>query len=94
MGSCSGQPIHADPGHHDILRDLSFMFTALVFSFAVLSALRGRQLNIEMPILQITPKGMADEVPAPEQVTLAPVLRKRYHNPVSDFMLNALLKKE
>lgn len=71
-----------------------FMFTALVFSFAVLNAMRGRQLNSDMPILQLTPKGMADGVPAPEQVTPAPVLRKRYHNPVSDFMLNALLKKE
>ena len=71
-----------------------FMFTALVFSFAVLNAMRGRQLNIDMPILQITPKGISDAIPAPKQVTPTPVLRKRYHNPISDFMLNALLKKE
>lgn len=71
-----------------------FMFTALVFSFAVLNAMRGRQLNSEMPKLQIIHKGMADPVPAPEQVTPAPVIRKRYHNPVSDFMLNAIFKKK
>lgn len=71
-----------------------FMFTALVFSFAVLNAMRGRQLNIDMPVLQLAPKATAVGVPEPELASPAPVLKKRYHNPVSDFMLNALLKKE
>ena len=71
-----------------------FMFTALVFSFAVLNLMRGRQSKIDMPLLQLTPKAAAIGVPEPEQAAPAPVLRKRYHNPVSDFMLNALLKKE
>ncbi|MFA6224641.1 MAG: hypothetical protein WC620_00300 [Methanoregula sp.] len=71
-----------------------FMFTALVFSFAVLNAMRERQLNIKMPVLQIAPKRTPVVVPEPEQAPLAPVIRKRYNNTVSDFMLNALLKKE
>jgi hypothetical protein len=74
-----------------------FMLTALVFSFAVLKTMRGRRLGIEMPILQLapnapvaTPVAVTEAEPAPP----APVLRKRYNNPVSDFMLNALLKKD
>jgi hypothetical protein len=72
-----------------------FMFTALIFSFAVLSAMRGRQKGIKMPVLQLTPD-IPDPVAVPlaEPAPPAPVLRKRYNNPVSDFMLNALLKKE
>jgi glucan phosphoethanolaminetransferase (alkaline phosphatase superfamily) len=71
-----------------------FMFTALIFSFAVLNTMRGKKKGIPvpdgLPVIQISP------VPAlhAETVPPAPVLRKRYNNPVTDFMLNALLKKE
>jgi hypothetical protein len=75
-----------------------FMITALVFSFAVLNAMRGRKSGskapIGMPVIQIS---QAAPVPVPveaEPVQPAPVLRKRYNNPFTDFMLNALLKKE
>lgn len=75
-----------------------FLFTALVFSFAVLNIMRGKRKGIGipagMPVVQISsvaPVPVA--VPQAEQVP-APVIRKRYNNPVTDFMLNALLKKE
>jgi hypothetical protein len=71
-----------------------FMFTALVFSFAVLNTMRGRRLPIEMPVLQLTSNAPLVIVPQEEPAPPEPVLRKRYHNPVSDFMLNALLKKD
>ncbi len=71
-----------------------FMFTALVFSFAVLSAMRSRRkgagMPAGMPVVQISPVApLPVESPPP-----ATVLRKRYNNPLTDFMLNALLKKE
>ncbi len=72
-----------------------FMFTALIFSFAVLNTMRGKRKGIGMPAgmptVQISPA-----VPAavPAEATPGPVIRKRYNNPVTDFMLNALLKKE
>ena len=78
-----------------------FLFTALVFSFAVLNIMRGRKKGIKMPagggmpMFQFSP---SDPVPvAAPQVEPAqptPVLMKRYNNPFTDFMLNALLKKE
>jgi hypothetical protein len=72
-----------------------FMFTALAFSFAVLSTLRGRKSGITMPILQLAPENTPSAVSPVEMVQPAPmVIRKRYNNPISDFMLNALLKKE
>jgi hypothetical protein len=74
-----------------------FMLTALIFSFAVLNTMRGRRLVIEIPALQLTPdapRSAPVAVPEPEAAPPAPVLRKRYNNPVSDFMLNALLKKD
>jgi hypothetical protein len=75
-----------------------FMFTALIFSFAVLNTMRGKRKEIGIPagapVIRISPA-------APSPVTLlqadpapAPVIRKRYNNPVTDFMLNALLKKD
>jgi hypothetical protein len=75
-----------------------FLLTALIFSFAVLNAMRGKRNGIKTPAglpgLQISPA-----VPAPVAVPQAeyspvPVIRKRYNNPVTDFMLNALLKKD
>ena len=78
-----------------------FMFTALVFSFAVLNALRNRKGETDMPVIRLG-TAAAPAVPGPVPVALplaepappAPVLRKRYNNPFTDFMLNALLKKE
>ena len=72
-----------------------FMLTALVFSFAVLNTMRGRKAGIGNPVLQLAPSVPAPvAVPVAESASPLPVLRKRYHNPVSDFMLNALLKKD
>jgi hypothetical protein len=71
-----------------------FMFTALAFSFAVLNTMRGRRQLIELPVLQLSPDVSPVTVPQTEQAPPAPVIRKRYNNPVSDFMLNALLKKD
>lgn len=75
-----------------------FLFTALVFSFAVLNALRGRKNIIETPAIQLSPEAQMAPVPAAvslaEQAPPEPVIRKRYNNPVTDFMLNALLKKD
>lgn len=76
-----------------------FMITALGFSFAVLNTMRGKKKGIGVPagipVVQISPA-----LPVPvavlqtEPAQPGPALRKRYNNPVTDFMLNALLKKE
>lgn len=72
-----------------------FMLTALIFSFAVLKTMRGKKLGIENPVLQLTPSTTSSApVFQAEPAPPAPVLRKRYNNPVTDFMLNALLKKD
>jgi hypothetical protein len=72
-----------------------FMFTALAFSFAVLSTMRGRSQGIKIPVVQLAPEKPPAATPQAEMAQPAPVvIRKRYNNPVSDFMLNALLKKE
>jgi hypothetical protein len=71
-----------------------FMLTAVIFSFAVLNTMRGRRQQIGLPVLQLTPDATQVMAPPAEQAPPAPVLRKRYNNPVSDFMLNALLKKD
>lgn len=72
-----------------------FMFTALAFSFAVLSTMRGRRQGISMPVFQLVPATEPTVAPPTEATQPAPVvIRKRYNNPISDFMLNALLKKE
>lgn len=72
-----------------------FMFTALAFSFAVLSTMRGHGKGIRMPALPLVPSGAYAAPVQIEPVKPAQmVIRKRYNNPISDFMLNALLKKE
>jgi MFS family permease len=72
-----------------------FMFTALAFSFAVLSTLRGRNRGTKLPVLQLAPATPPAAAPQGEAAGAAPVvIRKRFNNPLSDFMLNALLKKE
>jgi hypothetical protein len=76
-----------------------FLLTAVIFSFAVLKTMRARRSGIQVPIgmpaVQITPLAsvpVATVQAEPAQPT--PVIRKRYNNPVTDFMLNALLKKD
>lgn len=74
-----------------------FMLTALIFSFAVLNTMRGRRPATEMPVIQLAPdtsRITPAAAPVPEAAPPAPVIRKRYNNLVSDFMLNALLKKD
>ena len=70
-----------------------FMFTALVFSFAVLSAMRGRKSTIDETIVRAGS-------PAPAVSSLTPVVtqkpavsQKGRKNPLSNIMVNALLKK-
>jgi hypothetical protein len=74
-----------------------FLLTAVIFSFAVLNTMRGRRNGIPVPVgvpvVRINPVAPA-AVPLEEQAPPSPVLRKRYNNPVTDFMLNALLKKD
>jgi len=75
-----------------------FLLTALVFSFAVLNALRGKKggvpVPIGIPVIRITPAVPVPVAAEVEPAQPAPVLRKRYNNPLTDFMLDALLKKE
>ncbi len=72
-----------------------FMFTALVFSFAVLNALRNRKSAVDNPVLQLVPQTGASPVPvALPEAEPAPVIQKRYNNIFTDMMLNVLLKKE
>ena len=75
-----------------------FLLTALVFSFAVLNALRGKKsgvpVPIGMPVIQVSPAVQVPVAAEAEPAPPAPVLRKRYNNPLTDFMLDALLKKE
>jgi hypothetical protein len=69
-----------------------FMFTALAFSFAVLSTMR-RKKKSDMPVLQV---GTQDEVIAITQSGGQPsiVSRKRYDSPVPPIAFGAMLKKE
>jgi len=70
-----------------------FMFTALAFSFAVLSTMRRKKNKNEVPVLQV---GTQDEVIAITQSGGQPsiVSRKRYETPVSAIVLGAMLKKD
>ena len=70
-----------------------FMFTALVFSFAVLSAMKGRKNAYDDTILctgiPITETNIASKISSPEPG----VIHKRQKNPLSNLMVHALLKK-
>jgi hypothetical protein len=70
-----------------------FMFTALAFSFAVLSTMRRKKNKSEVPVLQI---GTQDEVIAITQSGGQPsiVSRKRFDSHAPAIMLGAVLKKE
>ena len=70
-----------------------FLFTALVFSFAVLSAMKGRKNAYDDTILctgiPITETNIASKISSPEPG----VIHKRQKNPLSNLMVHALLKK-
>ncbi len=71
-----------------------FMFTALAFSFAVLSTLRRKKNRIETPVLQVgTP---VEVITISQQGDGQPtvVSRKRYNNYPSGFMMDTILKKD
>jgi len=69
-----------------------FMFTGLVFSFAVLSAMKGRKNAFN-------PAGLRVDTPAPAPDTVLPAARvpvvssKPRKNPISNVLVHALLKK-
>ncbi|MFA4825103.1 MAG: hypothetical protein WC593_08085 [Methanoregula sp.] len=71
-----------------------FMFTALAFSFAVLSTMKSRKKEMGIPVIQTIP---SPAVPGTVQMTQCVpdiVTTKRYKTPLSNFMISALLKKE
>jgi hypothetical protein len=70
-----------------------FMFTALAFSFAVLSTMKSRKKEIGNPEIPAFPSPAS---PSTIQMQNAPdiVTTKRYKSPISNFMVSALLKKE
>jgi hypothetical protein len=70
-----------------------FMFTGLVFSFAVLSAMKGRKNAYGDTVLRIgKPTPQLDTIPM-RTVTEIPGSQKRRKSPLSNVMVNALLKK-
>ncbi|MDD1694282.1 MAG: hypothetical protein LUQ71_06115 [Methanoregula sp.] len=71
-----------------------FMFTALGFSFAVLSTMRSRRNRIETPVLQV---GTPDEIVTISQQGYeqpAVVSRKRQENILTGIMMDTILKKD
>ena len=71
-----------------------FMFTALGFSFAVLSTMRARRNRSEIPVLQV---GTADEIVTISQHVSEPtsvVKRKRQENFLTGIMMDTMLKKD
>jgi hypothetical protein len=70
-----------------------FMFTALAFSFAVISTMRQKKRRSDLPVIQVR---MEDEVIAITQSAGKPsvVSRKVYDNPVPAIISGAILKKE
>jgi hypothetical protein len=71
-----------------------FMFTALGFSFAVLSTMRTKKNRIETPVLQI---GTSDEIVTISQQGYSPpaiVSRKRHDHFLTSVMMDTMLKKD
>ena len=71
-----------------------FMFTALGFSFAVLSTMRSRKKRNEMPVLQV---GTADEIVTVAQPVYSKpsvTSRKRHDNFLTGMMMDTMLKKD
>jgi hypothetical protein len=72
-----------------------FMFTALVFSFAVLSLMRKRRKFVETHILHTGPASAEADPPSHTPLPMpAPVIGKKFHPGIPSFMFDALLKKE
>ena len=72
-----------------------FMFTALIFSFAVLSTMKGRRDAMEIPLMRTSaPDVTAAPTPVRENIPPASVSRKTYRQPLSQVMVSSLLKKE
>jgi hypothetical protein len=75
-----------------------FMLTALIFSFAVLNIMqrrtKGSKMPVRTPAFQLTPQDTLAPPAPPERVQPVPLLRKRYDNAVTNFILNLLLKRE
>jgi len=72
-----------------------FMFTALVFSFAVLSTMKSRRDAMEIPLVRATVSDRTTTSPPHrENITVTSVSRKTYHQPLSQLMVSSLLKKE
>ena len=70
-----------------------FMFTALILSFAVLHAMRSRRSSKDMPVLYMAPVSSASMTEAPAEGTKI-VPKKHYRRPVSNFMVDALMKRD
>ena len=71
-----------------------FMFTALGFSFAVLSTMRRRRNHTEIPVLQV---GTPDEIVTISQQGYGQptvVSRKRQNNFLTGIMIDTITKKE
>ena len=71
-----------------------FMFTALVFSFAVLSTMRRRRDRAQTPVIQVGTPDTIVTISQQGRGQPAVVSKKRYNHPVSSFMIDALLKKD
>jgi hypothetical protein len=70
-----------------------FMFTALILSFAVLHAMRRRRTSIEMPVLQATRAPVA-RIAEDHAGEIKSIPKKHYRRPVSNFMVDALMKRD
>ena len=70
-----------------------FMFTALILSFAVLHAMRRRRRSLETPVFQTPPVPITGMAVTPvERMTKIP--KKRYRRPVSNFIVDGLIRRE
>jgi hypothetical protein len=70
-----------------------FMFTALILSFAVLHAMRRRRATKEIPVLRATRVPITSPADVPEG-GIKSVPKKHYRRPVSNFMVDALMKRD
>lgn len=70
-----------------------FMFTALILSFAVLHAMRRRRKSMVTPALPVKPVSVAGEAVVPvEGIQKTPT--RHYRRPVSNFMVDALMRRD
>ena len=71
-----------------------FMFTALAFSFAVLSTMKSQKKEFGKPVIPTFPTTAVSSTIQMTQSAPDMVTTKRYKSPISNFMVRALLKKE